>query len=104
MFRTPIYPLKLLMENGDVPNFICHLNKEYLGKVPPKENFFSTLLDVHRVTLFARDGIHLSVISMVTAFSPGPFSSGLFLFPAVLGDLGTFLFRCFLMGFLWLLE
>src|ERR1035438_4802349 len=33
------------MENGDVPNFLGHLNKEYLGKVPPKEDFFSTLLE-----------------------------------------------------------
>ena len=29
------------MENGDVPNFIDPLNKEYLGKVTPKEDFFS---------------------------------------------------------------
>ena len=32
------------MENGGVPNFIGHLNKGYLGKVPLKEDFFSILL------------------------------------------------------------
>ena len=36
------------MENGDVPNFIDHLNKEYLGKVPLKEDFFSILLCLWR--------------------------------------------------------
>src|ERR1035441_2181143 len=36
------------MVNGDVPNFIVHLNKEYLGKVPPKEDFFSILLEADR--------------------------------------------------------
>ena len=43
-FRTPIYPFNDLAENGDGPNFIGPLNKEYLGKVPLKEDFFSILL------------------------------------------------------------
>ena len=50
------------MENGDVPNFICHLNKEYLGKVPPKADFFSKLLSVKTpIFLEFPDVIHRAV-------------------------------------------